>query len=128
MKPPFQIGVDIVSVRRMREAIERQGEHFLNRIFTKREQAYCERKRNKFENYAGRFAAKEAFIKVKKGGRGRFAFRSIEVVRNLRGAPSIYLTREARRHFEISDSAEFEVTIAHEREFAVAVVVMFHPH
>ena len=124
MGVPFQIGIDIVSVRRMREAIERQGERFLNRVFTKSEQAYCNRKRNKFENYAARFAAKEAVIKAKKGGRGRYAFRDIEVVRNMMGAPSIEITPLARKKLEIPPHAKFELTMAHEREFAIAAVVL----
>ena len=125
MDTPFQIGIDIVSVRRMREAIERQGKRFLDRIFTKAEQAYCEPKRNKFENYAARFAAKEAVIKAKKGGRGRYAFRDIEVVRNMMGAPSIKITAKARKKLRISQDASFELTMAHERDFAVAAVVLF---
>ncbi len=125
MAGSFQIGVDIVSVRRMREAIDRQGSRFLDRIFTKADQAYCERKRNKYENYAGRFAAKEAVIKAKKGGAGRFAFRDIEVVRGLRGEPGIKLSSEARKRLRIQPKAAFELTMAHEREFAIAVVVMY---
>lgn len=125
MNTPFQIGIDIVSVRRMREAIERQGKRFLDRIFTKAEQAYCEPKRNKFENYAARFAAKEAVIKAKKGGPGRYAFRDIEIVRNLVGAPSIKVSPEARKKLRISSEASFELTMAHERDFAVAAVVLF---
>ena len=121
---PFQIGIDIVSVSRMRLAIERQGRRFLNRIFTAAEQKYCETKRNKYENYAARFAAKEAVIKAKKGGPGRYAFRDIEVVRGLRGAPTIELNPRARKKLGISSTAQFELTLAHEREFAVAMVVM----
>jgi len=109
----------------MREAIERQGGRFLDRIFTKAEQAYCNQKRNKFESYAARFAAKEAVIKAKQGGRGRYAFRDIEVVRGLRGAPSIAMTPQARKKLGISSKAKFELTLAHEREFAVAAVVLF---
>ena len=125
MELPFQIGIDIVSVRRMRQAIERQGRRFLDRVFTKSEQAYCDQKRNKFENYAARFAAKEAVIKAKKGGPGRYAFRDIEVTRGLRGAPSISLTPQARKKLGISPQARFELTLAHEREFAVAAVALF---
>ena len=125
MDIPFRVGVDIVSVRRMREAIERQGNRFLDRIFTKAEQTYCDRKRNKFENYAARFAAKEAVIKAKKGGAGRFSFRDIEVVRNLRGAPSIEMSTQARKKLKISSTAKFELTMAHEREFAIATVILF---
>ena len=87
MSLPLKIGIDIVSVRRLQLAAERQGSRFLNRIFTKAEQQYCESKRNKYESYAARFAAKEAFIKAIKGGRGRFSFSQIEVVRGQRVMP-----------------------------------------
>ena len=125
MSVPFKMGIDIVSVRRMRQAIERQGTRFLDRVFTQAEQAYCNPKRNKYENYAARFAAKEAVIKAKQGGKGRYAFRDIEVVRGLRGAPSISLTPQARKKLGISPTARFELTMAHEREFAVAAVALF---
>jgi holo-[acyl-carrier protein] synthase len=125
MRGTFSVGVDIVSIPRMRQAAERQGRRFLNRIFTPAEQTYCERKRNKYENYAGRFAAKEAVIKAKKGGPGRYAFRQIEVVRGFRGEPGIRLSPAARKNLQISTKARFELSIAHEREFAVAVVVMY---
>ena len=124
MSFPFQIGVDIVSVSRMRRVIERQGKRFLNRIFTKGEQAYCETKKNKYENYAARFAAKEALIKAKGGGRGRFNFRDIEVKRGIHGKPNLYLSAKARHVLGISSKAEFLLTMAHEREFAVATVAM----
>ncbi|MBI4358089.1 MAG: holo-ACP synthase [Candidatus Omnitrophica bacterium] len=125
MNTPFCMGIDIVSVRRMREAMERQGSRFLNRVFTESEQAYCEGKRNKFENYAARFAAKEAVIKAKKGGKGRYAFRDIEVVRGFKGEPSIHISKQARKKLGISSRAQFELTLAHERDFAVAAVVLF---
>lgn len=108
----------------MREAIERNGQRFLDRIFTKAEQAYCEQKRNKYENYAARFAAKEAVIKAKGGGKGRFNFRDIEVRRGLYGKPAIHLTASARKALNIKSSAEFLLTMAHEREFAIATVAM----
>lgn len=125
MSAPFTVGIDIVSVRRMAQAIERQGSRFLDRVFTKEEQRYCERKRMKYENYAGRFAVKEAFIKAIKGGRGRYSFSKIEVVRDMRGAPSIHLDSDAQKLFRVPGNAKFEVSITHEREFAVGVVVLF---
>ena len=124
MVPSFQIGTDIVSVNRMRQAIERQGKRFLNRIFTAGERAYCEQKKNKYENYAARFAAKEALIKAKGGGKGRFAFREIEVKRGLYGKPFLYLSASARKSLGIKPRADFLLTMSHEREFAVATVVM----
>ena len=124
MSFPFQVGVDIVSVARMQEAIGRQGQRFKNRIFTKAEQAYCEKKRNKYENYAARFAAKEALIKAKGGGMGRYRFHDIEVKRGKNGKPYLSLTPRTRRALGIKPKAEFLLTMAHEREFAVATVMM----
>ncbi|MBI4387479.1 MAG: holo-ACP synthase [Candidatus Omnitrophica bacterium] len=121
---PFEIGTDIVSVSRMREAIERQGSRFLNRIFTKGEQDYCSRKKNKYENYAARFAAKEAVIKAKGGGKGRFNFHDIEVKRGTNGKPYIFIGKTARRILGIKPTTQFLLTMAHEREFAVATVAM----
>ena len=121
----FQMGIDIVSVKRMQLAIERQGQRFLDWVFTKAEQKYCNTKRNKYENYAARFAAKEAVIKAKRGGKGRYAFKDIEVVRSFAGAPSIFLSPQARKKLKISPKAKFELTIAHERDFAIAAVMLY---
>ena len=51
------LGVDIAEIPRIQAAIERHGQPFLRRVFTPNEIAYCERFKNKFERYAGRFAA-----------------------------------------------------------------------
>jgi len=58
------MGVDISDVERIQGAIERHGEVFLRRVYTTREREYCERFKNKYERYAGRFAAKEAAMKA----------------------------------------------------------------
>src|SRR2546427_11239677 len=67
-------GVDLAEVGRIRDAIARHGDRFIKRIYTDAEIAYVERKANRFERYAGRFAAKEAGMKAigtggKRGGR-----------------------------------------------------------
>ena len=58
------LGVDISEVGRIKAAIERHGETILRRLYTPAEREYCERFKNKYERYAGRFAAKEAAMKV----------------------------------------------------------------
>jgi len=124
MNLPFEVGIDIVSVRRMGESIERHGKRFLDRIFTPAEQSYCETKRNRYESYAARFAAKEAVIKAKGGGKGRWRFHDIEVKRGKRGEPFISLTPAARKQLGIKPSAQFKLSLAHERDFAIATVLM----
>src|SRR3989449_5718241 len=58
------MGVDIAEVGRIQAAIERHGEVFLRRVYTANEREYCEQFKNRYERYAGRFAAKEAAMKA----------------------------------------------------------------
>ncbi len=105
------IGVDIVEVSRIEALSERHGEHFLNRIFTDWEISYAKRKKRSAETLAGRFAAKEAFMKA--FGK-RLPWRQIEVVAAESGQPSI-MFRGTRYP---------DVSISHEKAYAVAVVTI----
>ena len=88
------IGVDLAEVNRIRDALERPdtGRRFRDRVFTAGEQAYCERRRGKYESYAARFAAKEAVMKALGRGWSReIGWANIEVVRERGGRPTIRL-------------------------------------
>src|SRR5271156_7073622 len=92
------MGVDLAEVGRIQKAIERHGEAFLRRIYTAGERQYCERFKNKFERYAGRFAAKEAAMKALGTGWSRgVRWVDLEVVRLRGGKPTLVLKGEARR-------------------------------
>ena len=118
-------GIDISSVKRMQEAVERRGKRFLDRIFTADEQKYCETKRMKYEHYAARFAAKEAAMKAFEIRREhRYRFREIEVRRAATGKPFIYLSAISRKRFRVPAGTQIELSMAHEREFAIATVIM----
>ena len=118
-------GIDLTSVRRMKQAIERHGRRFIQRIFTPREQTYCESKRMKFEHYAARFAAKEAAMKAFEiRGENRYRFREIEIRRHPTGKPFLYLTPAARKRFGLPRKFQAELSMAHEREFAIATVIL----
>jgi len=84
------MGVDIAEVERIQGAIERHGEVFLRRVYTTREREYCERFKNKYERYAGRFAAKEAAMKaLGTGWRRGVKWVDLEVVRETSGRPTL---------------------------------------
>ena len=121
-------GIDIVSVERLEQAAKRHGERFLNRIFTAGERAYCDSKRFKFEHYAARFAAKEAMMKAMEIRRkDRFRFREIEVKRRPTGKPEISISTESRGRFGLSGKIQIELSMAHERKFAVSFVLLMLP-
>ncbi len=109
----------------MKEAIERHGRRFLDRIFTADEQAYCGSKRTQYEHYAARFSAKEAAMKAFEVRReNRYRFREIEVRRAPTGKPSIYLSPASRKRFRVPEKCQIELSMSHEREFAVATVLV----
>jgi holo-[acyl-carrier protein] synthase len=125
-------GIDLVSVRRLQQAAEAQGARFLNRIFSVSERAYCLPRKMKYEHLAARFAAKEAFIKactpVTKNPVSRgVALNQIEVRKENGGKPFLHLSPAARKKLGFPARARIELSLAHEREFAVATVVLLCP-
>jgi holo-[acyl-carrier protein] synthase len=121
-------GIDLVKVERMEQMIGRSGRTFLNRVFSIAEQDYCGSKRMKFEHYAARFAAKEAVLKAlkvrpKKGRR----LSGIEIRREATGKPFIVLNAESRKQLHLPVKAQIELSVAHEREYAIATVVIVIP-
>src|SRR5579864_8015387 len=118
------MGIDIAEVERIRGAIERHGEVFLRRIFTAKEREYCERFKNKYERYAGRFAVKEAAMKALGTGWSRgVRWVDIEVVREKGGKPMLRLAGEAKNIAERLGVKNIAITITHTEKQALAQVI-----
>ena len=118
------LGVDIAEVERVKAAIERHGDTFLRRVYTAREREYCERFKNKFERYAGRFAAKEAAMKALGTGWSRgVRWVDVEVVRQSGGRPTISLYGEAAKVAGQLGVERVALSITHTAEQALAQVV-----
>ena len=118
------MGVDIAEVGRVQAAIERYGEPFLRRVFTAQERQYCEQFRNKYERYAGRFAAKEAAMKaLGTGWRRGVRWVDFEVVREKGGRPTIQLDGAARKIAEELGVKRIALSITHTAEQALAQVI-----
>jgi holo-[acyl-carrier protein] synthase len=118
------MGVDIAEVDRIKAAIERHGETFLRRVYTAGEREYCEGFRNKYERYAGRFAAKEAAMKaLGTGWRRGVRWVDFEVVRELGGRPTIRLDGEAKKIAGELGVKRIALSITHTAEQALAQVI-----
>ena len=118
------LGVDIAEVGRVKAAIERHGNTFLRRVFTQDEIAYCEKFRNKYERFAGRFAAKEAAMKaLGTGWRCGVRWVDLEVVRERSGRPSIALAGEAAKIAERMGVKHIALSITHTDTQALAQVI-----
>ena len=118
------MGVDITEVDRIRAAIEKRGQAFLRRIYTPKEIAYCERFKNKFERYAGRFAVKEAAMKaLGTGWQHGVRWVDLEVVRERSGKPTLSIVGEAGKIAERLGVKHIAVSITHTADQALAQVI-----
>lgn len=117
-------GIDLVDFPRIEEMIKRHGKRFINRIFTANEQAYADKNRNRVEKYAGRFAAKEAVLKlIGTGWRGKIAWTDIEVINNASGQPQVTLNGEVKKIADKLEISQISISITHTANFAIASAV-----
>lgn len=117
------IGIDIVKVSRIKNAVNKQ-KNFLKRIYSEKEIRLSDRGKFRFEELAGRFAVKEAIFKaIKTGWRRGVKFREIIVLNEPSGAPYVNLTGKARK---IADSLGVEhifVSISHTKDLAIGMAI-----
>ena len=123
------IGSDLCDVRRIKRVIDRHGERFLARIFTATERARADRRANRCETYAKRFAAKEACAKALGTGlRAGVFWRDMGVVTLPSGRPTMKLTGGALKRLQAITpagcEARIDVTITDEGPMAQALVVI----
>jgi holo-[acyl-carrier protein] synthase len=118
-------GVDIVEIERIRSLSSRLKAHFIDRIFTPREQQFCGRRRDPAPHYAARFAAKEAFFKaIGTGWAKGVSWLDCEVLRKDSDAPVIVLHGEAEKRCGQIDVKRIHLSLSHSELYAVAMVIL----
>jgi holo-[acyl-carrier protein] synthase len=118
-------GVDLAEVPRIRASIERFGARFIERIYTPAEIAYVERKANRWERYAARFAAKEAGMKaIGTGWRRGVRWQDFEVANLPSGKPTLRLHGVAARFAEKLGVRNVSLSLTHTAELGMAHVIL----
>jgi holo-[acyl-carrier protein] synthase len=118
-------GIDLLEIPRLARSLERYGEHFVRKIFTEGEAAYCEARARRVEHYAARFAAKEAVMKALGTGVARgVGFRTVEVVREAGRAPEVRLHRAAKARAGELGVTRIHLSLTHTDRTAAAWVVL----
>ena len=119
------VGIDMESVSRIRNAIERHGENFLEKVFTPEEIELCETHGNaRWASFAARWAAKEAFSKALGTGIGaKFAMTDVGIVNNTHGAPEFNFSARAQAALRERGASRALLSLTHTRELAAAIVV-----
>jgi holo-[acyl-carrier protein] synthase len=120
----YGTGTDIIEIARIQTVMERDI-GFREKIFTPGEIAYCETKKHKYENYAARFSAKEAFMKaIGTGWRFGIRFADIDVYHDEYGKPLIRLSGKAEELALRERISKIHVSLSHVKETATAIVVV----
>lgn len=118
-------GVDIIEIERVKNSIEDLGDKFLNKVFTKNEIEYCEsKKKQKYQHYAARFAAKEAVFKaISKNLEDKYSvsWKDFEVANDKQGRPNINLIG-----FDTKEIENIDISISHCKQYAVANVTVLY--
>ena len=118
------IGVDIIEVERIKGAIERHGQRFLDRVYCPGEIRCCRSSANSFQRFAARFAAKEAVLKaLGVGWQDGTRFTDVEVVVNSKGRPSVKLSGKSRRIGEALGVSRVHISLSHTKRHAIAQAV-----
>jgi holo-[acyl-carrier protein] synthase len=118
-------GVDLAEVPRIKASVERYGRRFIDRIFTPAEIAYVERKANRFERYAARFAAKEAGMKaIGTGWRRGVRWQDFEVANLPSGKPTLRFHGVAAEFAERLMVRNISLSLTHTAELAMAHVIL----
>lgn len=123
----FGIGIDTIEVRRIQQTMEQYGLQFIERIFSENEIAYCQSRAKKYEHFAARFAAKEAFAKaLGTGVRRGFRWKEVTVHNAYSGKPSIELAGSMVETAAKIIGAKYQVqlSITHTAELAEATAII----
>ncbi|HSW46972.1 MAG TPA: holo-ACP synthase [Phycisphaerae bacterium] len=117
-------GIDLIECERIRDIWKRHGDRFLQRLLTDAEIAHTHRYKDPVPSIAGRFAAKEAVLKVLgTGWRGQIAWRDMEIANDAHGQPSITLIGECRRVAGRLGITRILVSITHTANYAAATAI-----
>jgi holo-[acyl-carrier protein] synthase len=118
-------GIDIVETQRIGHMVETHGRHFLDRVFTPAEQRYCARQPKRYiEHLAGRFAAKEAILKVLgTGWSGGIAWTDMEILPEPTGRPALALTGQCQAVARKLGITQWHISISHIESHAVGSAI-----
>ncbi|MFM7054753.1 MAG: holo-ACP synthase [Bacteroidota bacterium] len=118
------IGTDLVDVSRI-EKLVLESDGFKERVFSEDEISYCESGKNRFERYAARFAAKEAFAKALGVGIfGGIPMNAVSVIHGKNQKPELHLDPNFASRIPILEGAKVLLSISHDSTHSIAFVVL----
>lgn len=119
------VGLDLCDVERIEKLLEKHGDTFLKKTFTKTEIEFCKKHKNPAPHYAARFAAKEAMAKaLGTGFRDKITLLSLSVENDELGAPHAVLDKDAAQLAEKLGAKKMLISLTHLKDYAQAVAIL----
>ncbi len=120
----FGIGIDIIEIDRVKDSVEKYGDHFLRKVYTQTELDYCLGKGNKYQHLAARFAAKEAVFKALSTGWNKdVGWQDIEIYNEPNGLPLVNLKGEVGSF--LNDGKNLKISMSHSRDYVTCVAIIY---
>lgn len=120
----FGVGIDIIEIERIKSSIEKFDQIFLNKIFTKTELEYCESKKNKYQHFAARFAAKEAISKALATGWSKgFRWKDVDIYNEKSGMPNVKLHGNLKDF--LGKDKSLKITISHSQHYVTCFAIIY---
>jgi holo-[acyl-carrier protein] synthase len=118
-------GIDLVKIERIEKIIKRWGDNLTSRMFTPLEREYCKKRNsNKYQSYAGKFAAKEALLKALGLGLRGVNWTEIEISNNELDQPIIKTSGKLNIIASKKGVSKYFLTISHTKDYAIAEVIL----
>ncbi|HSL87968.1 MAG TPA: holo-ACP synthase [Ignavibacteriaceae bacterium] len=118
------IGIDIIEIDRVKESIDRFGDHFLNKIYTPNELEYCLSKHNKYQHFAARFAAKEAIYKALSSEWGSdISWQDMDIMNEPNGLPVVKFSGNLKEF--VNKDKSIKISMSHSDNYVACVAIVF---
>ncbi len=118
------IGIDIIEIERIKNSVEKFGDAFLNKIFTKGELEYSLNKASKYQHLAARFAAKEAISKaLTTGWNKEFRWKDVEIYNEPSGLPKVRLCGKLEKF--LGEDKELKISMSHAEAYVACVAILY---
>ncbi len=118
-------GIDIIDVKRFKIQYEKENNTFFEKLFTNNEIDYVKSRKTGYINFAGKFAAKEAFFKALGTGKiSPFKWKEVEVIYDSKGKPELKIKGKSKESLEKMEVTKIHLSISHIEEIAVAFVIL----
>lgn len=119
------LGCDIVDINRIKKMIEKNGSHFLEKVFSKDEMEYADSSVPlRYQRYAVRFAAKEAIVKALRTGFRDITWKDVSVAKGELGEPIAVLSDKAQAYCETNNIKRIHISLSHTNDYAMATAML----